>query len=511
MEPMRVLLVEDENTTQKLVEEMLENLGCEVETACTAEEGLDRFGRDVFDVVLSDVNLPGMDGIEMIRKIRNVDNTVMPVVMTVRQDQETAVRALECGAVCFLIKPFSREDLQVQIERALCERKHAMHTRLMVGDLIHTRGDLLQKLNDRDRRLSMTEAYLQRLLDAVPFGILSTDVDGQLMTLNQSAEHMYGYSSADVVGKPISVFFGKEQPAPASVDVQSGFKCESMHMRKNGQEFPVFLVWNAVLDEAGKTIAFLYVVEDRSEREKMEAQLLYAERLSMMGQMAPMIAHEFKTPLQIISGYVELAQHQFLADKPEQACKSLETVAPMVQKILKLVHQISDLGKPVQPRYESLDLRVELERLLETLRNLGAVKYCTVVKAFAENVPHILGDPSQIEQAFRNLIVNAAQAMAGSTKPVLILGISPSTDKKRVVVSIKDNGMGISREHLNRIFDPFFTTKPEGQGTGLGLAIVKMVMNHHRGDIRVESMAGRGARFILSFPAQIEHSVVCEA
>ena len=130
------------------------------------------------------------------------------------------------------------------------------------------------------------------------------------------------------------------------------------------------------------------------------------------------------------------------------------------------------------------------------------LKYCEIVQDIRGSLPNIMGDPTQIEQVFRNLMVNAAHAMEESpSTSVLTLGLSASPDRKGLECRISDTGLGIPPEDLDQIFQPFFTTKPEGKGTGLGLSIVKTILDRHGGTIRVESQEGEGTCFILTFPA----------
>jgi len=273
------------------------------------------------------------------------------------------------------------------------------------------------------------------------------------------------------------------------------------HQRKDGNTFSALMWQRDIVDSQERHVARLYVVEDLSERECLEEQLLYAERLSVLGQMAPRIAHEFKTPLQLITGYAELALEYLGKGDIEQGRLSIDAIIPSAEILVELVQQISNLGKPKESKLEEIDLAEEIDRILHPMQDLGVVKYCEIIKNYPPLLPRIKGDPIQIEQVFRNLIVNAVQAMEESSAKRLILNLKPSSDGRQVQCAIGDTGEGIDRENLEKIFLPFFTTKPQGKGTGLGMPIVKSILDRHRGSIRVESEVGRGTWFYLSFPA----------
>ncbi|MEW6753828.1 MAG: ATP-binding protein [Candidatus Latescibacterota bacterium] len=177
----------------------------------------------------------------------------------------------------------------------------------------------------------------------------------------------------------------------------------------------------------------------------------------------------------------------------------MERILPAVKKMLALIRQMSDLGKPEETRLEALDLREELRRTLEPLEHLGVMKHCRVEVRADEGVPLVHGDPAQMAHVFRNLVVNAAQAMEDSAARVLTVEIGRVGAGDGVQVVVADTGKGILAEHLERIFQPFFTTKPGG--TGLGLAIVRSILDRHGASVAVESQPAAGTRFVLRFPA----------
>ena len=396
MHPSKILVVECEGESREFMREALSRLGHSVQVAGSGEEGIERFKEDVFALVLTEVALPRIDGIEMVQHIRSSDPTVIPIIISSREDNGTVMRALEAGARSYLVKPFSDEDLRLRIEKALRERKRMVDTRLLLGDLIHTRSDLRQKVVER-------EHYLRHLIDAAPFGIVSTDRDGRGLTFNGVAERMYGCSSQEVVNQHVSRLFGKENAGiPRGKLEGRPPESKETHIRKNGRPFPVLVRRREIKNEGQRCIAHLYVLEDLTDREQMEKQLLYAERLSLLGQLAPRIAHEFKTPLQAISGSTELAMEFLEAGDVEQPKSWLEHIQPAIEQMMSLIHQLSNLGKPVESKLVQVDLHEELVRVLDSLKPLGIIKYCRIVEDFEALLPKVTGDPVQIEPVFSN-------------------------------------------------------------------------------------------------------------
>jgi len=490
-----VLLVDPHQTSRELAAETLTGLGHQAQVAGSGEEALVLFAEGLFDVVIAEVDLPGMDGTELIQHLRASDPTVSSIILTSRGDQETAVRVLEAGGRGFLVKPFTAEDLGQRITRALRERKRFVDTRLLLGDLLHMRTDLQKKVVERER-------YLRHLIDAAPFGIVSTDRQGQILTFSGRAERIYGYRQDEIVGSHLSRLFAPDTAASAGVVPENGRPvAKAHHLRKNGEGFPALVHRRDIRDHRGECIARLHVVEDLTEREQMEAQLLYAERLSLLGQLAPRIVHEFKTPLQVIIGQAELALLELDEGQTEAVRQYVDTILPSTRQLQDLVRRISNLGKPEESREQEVDLKAELEKTLDSLQHLGVVKYCRLTQDLDESLPAVYGDPVQLQQVFRNLIVNAAQAMEVSEIRDLELSLKVSAAGEAVEAGVRDTGGGIPEENMERIFQPFFTTKPEGKGTGLGLSIVKTILDRHGASLEVESEVGRGTHFRLFFPA----------
>jgi len=485
-----VLVVAEEANGHEDLSGVLGSLGCGVETVADDERAGVEYDRRPYDAVLVDAD--GIrDGLALCSKLIAADPTASTVIMTSRSDQQMAVRALNLGVRGFLRRPFTQEQLSEVLERVFDEHQSGVERQLLLGGLMRKRTELLRRVEEQGRDLATTENYLRHLLNAVPYAIISAGVDGSILTFNGLAEEWYRSHESEALGMPVATFFNPE--------AEDGER--TSHTRRNGESFPVRVQRRSIVDRRGEAIAHLYVIEDLSEAEKMEAQLLQADRLALLGRLAPRIAHEFKTPLQLINGYAELALTWLEGNDLSQAAACVQRIPPASEQMASLVQQMSKLGKPAEVTEDELDLCEELDRIVGTLRSLGVVKRCDLVTEWPDGVPAVKGDRSQVEQVFRNLIVNAAQAMEESVTRRLHIAVQALDDGNWVEARVRDTGPGIAPEHIDTVFQPFFTTKPEGKGTGLGLPIVKSVMDRHGGSIRVESEPGRGSDFVVGFPA----------
>ncbi len=186
-----------------------------------------------------------------------------------------------------------------------------------------------------------------------------------------------------------------------------------------------------------------------------------------------------------------------------QVDMALHHIKPAIDQILNIVRQMSNLGKPAENRNELVYLHLELEKLIDELQPLSLFNIHEVDCDFAADLPPLQGDPDQLEDLFRNLIINALQAMENQPERKLELSLALSDDGRRIEAVVGDTGTGIAPENIDKIYQPFFTTKTENKGTGLGMVVIKTIADHHRASVRVESQEGKGTRFRLSFPRAI--------
>jgi signal transduction histidine kinase/FixJ family two-component response regulator len=493
MLPANVLLVESESSMGAATARMLMDMGHGVRLFGSAEEGLEAFSKRTFDLVLANAHLPGLDGIEMLQRMRASEPTLATITVTSAGDHAAAVRAVKCGGRYLLEAPISAGELRDTLGEALRERQQSVEHQSLVGELFRVGSQLQETVVCQGRELSHTEGYLHNLLDAAPFSILSTDTEGKVLTYNRTAQRTYQYGEGEIVGRDASLLFGH---SPEICQQE-----RSNHLRKDGTAFTALVRRRDVLDSQDLAVAHLYVVEDLSERECLENQLLHAERLSALGQMAPCIAHEFRTPLQLITGYAELALDQLGDASVESGRDSVSSVLSAARELIELVAQLADLGKPRDSRFENVDLAEQIESVLRPMQNLGIVKHCEIVRAYSPQLGTIWGDRTQMDQLFRNLVHNAVQAMEGCSSKKLTLDLKTSSDGSHVECAIGDTGRGIDADSMEKIFLPFYTTKVPGKGTGLGMTIVKSILDRHEATVRVESEVGRGTWFYISFPA----------
>ncbi len=226
--------------------------------------------------------------------------------------------------------------------------------------------------------------------------------------------------------------------------------------------------------------------------------LARSERLAVAGQLAASLAHEIGTPLNSISGHVQLLSRRKAVD--EGTARRLQIIDKQIENIVRTVRQLLSWTRKFDLRVEPLDLRHVLGEAVALSSPTLELRKIQVQMNLAKDCPRIQGDAGYLQQVFLNLINNSMDAMPRGGQLRILLRAPDSTNAREVTVAVEDTGTGMSPETQAHIFDPMFTTKRMGTGAGLGLAICDQIIRQHSGRIEVESEIGRGTRFTIILP-----------
>jgi signal transduction histidine kinase len=238
----------------------------------------------------------------------------------------------------------------------------------------------------------------------------------------------------------------------------------------------------------------------RINEELFETQktLARSERLAVAGQLAAGLAHEIGTPLNSISGHVQLLARRMTAD--EATTRRLQIIEKQIDHIVRTVKQLLSSARKFELRIEPVDLRRVLEETVLLSSPALQLRKIQVQMDLRQDCPKIYGDAGYLQQVFLNLINNSVDAMPGGGQLRIALRAPVNGEARELAIEVADNGTGMSPETLAHIFDPMFTTKQIGTGAGLGLAICEQIVRQHAGRIRVQSEPGRGTRFTIELP-----------
>ena len=233
-----------------------------------------------------------------------------------------------------------------------------------------------------------------------------------------------------------------------------------------------------------------------------QRQLSQSEKLAAVGQVTATMAHQIGTPLNSISGYIQLIlQDGNLRSKDRDRLKIVES---QLDRLADSVKSLLSFTRQPKPQLKSLDVNDVLEELIHLSEPWFLARNVKLSANLSSNLPPVLGDSTHLQTVFLNLITNALDAMPQGGVLTIKTHRAPSPpsseDTEWLEISIADTGIGITEETKRRIFDPFFTTKKVGEGTGLGLAICAKIIKEHSGSIEVKSEVGKGSTFFISIP-----------
>lgn len=258
-----------------------------------------------------------------------------------------------------------------------------------------------------------------------------------------------------------------------------------------------FLIEERNLLKGIANIISFYVKKQRDDenRKLIQQQLLHADRLASIGQLAAGVAHELNEPLGNILGLAQLSLK--LTKLPDQAKNDLGKIEECVIYSREIIKKLMDFSRQSSVHKEKINLNEVIDNSITFLEARCIKNGIELVRQYTENIT-ITADPNQIKQVITNLTINATQAMKNGGKLI----ISTKKDSKNAILSIEDTGVGISGDNISKTFLPFFTTKDVGEGTGLGLSVVYGIIQNHNGDIKVSSEPGKGTIFQICLPLE---------
>lgn len=351
------------------------------------------------------------------------------------------------------------------------------------------------------------------LLDQAQDAILVRDLDQNILFWNKGAEHLYGWTSEEAVGKNAAELIYKERSAQFDAArqavVQSGeWKGEVHQTRRDGAEIIVESRWTLVRDESGTPRSILVINTDITEKKRMEGQFLRAQRMESIGTLAGGIAHDLNNVLSPILMAIDMLQ---LKANDETSKKWFDVLRANAERGGNMVRQVLSFARGVEGERVALQPKHLIKEIVKILRET-LPKSIEINFKLPEDLWIISADATQMHQVLMNLCVNARDAMPeGGSISIKAENVVVDENYARmhleakagrfVVISVADTGPGMSPEIQSRIFEPFFTTKEMSKGTGLGLSTALTIVKSHGGFINVYSELHKGSQFTLYIPA----------
>ena len=494
-----ILVVDDDPSMLSAAQRSLEALDVSVRTAASAEEALSLLAAAPAEVVLSDYAMTGMDGVELLRRVRQLAPHSQRVLVTGAEDLRAIEEANLEGAVDrYLRKPWEPAALRIVVRSALAQESldrenEELHklAALRQQDLQAMNASLEERVRTRTDQLARAKLEWERSFDAIsdPVAIVSRERVVRRANLAWAAAGKRDIRS--VPGQRChEALFGNAQACDGCpLDLMSSGSAQS-RIAVRGRSFRV-TAYPLGSEEAVCTY------RDTTAEEEAERQLVRSAKLTAAGQLAAGVAHEINNPLASI-----LAFSQIMRDEPGRSPEDLEALKLVTSAALRGKMIVEALLRFVRKTPESqrapVDLNLVVDEAAALMRPQIKGLQVTLDVEHPREQTWIDGNANQLAQVCINLLQNAVHAVGLKGRIVIACGVSVSGE--HVFLSVEDDGPGIAPDVRAHLFEPFFTTKAEGVGTGLGLSIVHRIVEEHGGGIQIDSEPGSGATFTILLP-----------
>jgi len=388
---------------------------------------------------------------------------------------------------------------------------------------------LYQRQQEVAEELRISEQRYRELFESAHDAIWVHDLDGNITTANRAAEELGGYPIKELIGMNARVFLREE-----SLNLSGRIKrtlllgetveqpYEQRLIRRDGTEAILQLTTNLIRED-GKPTGFLHIARDVTREKEMQdklsaayrelseshqrlkesqEQLIQAEKLTSLGQLAASIAHEVNNPLSGILVYTQLLIKKIASDNipKETALEYLSKMEFELIRSTKLIRNLLDFARQSSPAFRQVNLNDVVNRAFDLAAHSAELQHVQVIKELDPSLPNLMADFDQLQQVCTNLILNAIQAMTEGGR----LTLRTSVDNDQLKIEVQDTGSGISPENMSKLFTPFFTTKREVKGVGLGLAVAYGIVQRHKGKIEAQSKEGEGTTFTIYLPLHLE-------
>jgi two-component system phosphate regulon sensor histidine kinase PhoR len=486
----RILVVDDELGMREGCRKILSSEGYEAVTAGDGKAGLEQLAeRGPFEVLLVDLQMPRMSGLELIQEARARDPDIVPINITAHATLDTAVEGTRQGAYSYIPKPFTPDELLLAIKNGLEKRALSIEARRLREE---REKRLLEVASERSRSTT--------IISAMTDGILVINMEKLVVLRNHAAARIL----PDCAHRPIPFPLSDIQSADVReivgvvIDSPGGFMILSRQIPLDGATYMVNV--SPIIEPGGETSGAVAVFSDVTALAKLD---------TAKSMFVSLVAHEVKSPLAAVEGWLGLVQSGMLRSDPAEERRVLDRAQLRVKTLRSMVNELISLTAIQTGNFSLKRAPVEVAevaaQVIQTLKENAEGRHLEV-QVVQEGSPgaRVLADREALSMILSNLVENAIKySRDGGTVRVRL-----ERQGIYLAVAVKDNGIGIAPEDASRVFEEFYRARNEQTagipGTGLGLSLVKRLAELHEGTVSLASEPGVGSEFTVKLPLAVD-------
>jgi len=488
---MHVLVVDDEQDIREGSQRILTRMGFQVSLASRGDEALEKLNQVPAAIMLLDLKMPGLDGMEVLAKTREVHPDILVIVITGYATVETAIEAMKQGAYDFIPKPFEPDQLRIIVNRASEKVRLKAAAKKLTEEQQRTLFDLVTE-----------KSRIRTVIESLPNGLVVTNNTGQVVLMNPAFRQLMDLNADCELGQHIEAYINDPGLCELILDISKGkhIDFEDIPSYEFALENETYLMAEAqpVIGERSECLGSVVNLVDITAMKVLDR---------LKSEFVAKVSHELRSPLSTIHEQLAVVLNDMVEVAPKDDQKILARAKEKTHGLISLIGDLLDLSRIEEGEICTEPKPVLIHELLENIITFlndkaKANKQKLLLECAENDLPAIQADPLALESIFGNLITNAINyTPQGGTIRVRV-DIAGVNLRVRVI----DTGFGIEEKHLDKIFTRFYRVKNDKTrfitGTGLGLPIVKELITSLNGFIDVESAPGKGSVFTVLLPTQ---------
>ncbi|MBF0258038.1 MAG: response regulator [Desulfamplus sp.] len=493
IDPRKILVIDDEPSLREGARRILSRMDFEVFLAPRGEDGLSIIEQEPVAIVLLDMKMPGMDGMEVLKRVMALERGILVIVITGYATVETAIEAMQRGAYNFIPKPYQPDQLRIAVSRAREKLELAIETKRLQEERKRTLEDLH---TEQSRTLT--------IIESLPNGVIVTNSDGKVVLINPAC---YRYLEIAPQKEPgditLDEIFNNQELCSLILDISKGRYIDyadipAHEIELNNKKF--FMVrCRPVLGEKKECLGAVVNVVDISTMKALD---------QVKSEFVAKVSHELRSPLSTIHeqlNMVMMANAGENKDGNEEEKYMLSRAKEKTRALISTIGDLLDLSRIEAGMSAKEPKPVQIDELLKNIGDFLNARAISKNQTLTVTTPQppfpaIIADPMAIESVFGNIISNAINYTQEGGQ----IDVSCDLAGNNIRVKVKDNGFGIDAKYMDKIFERFYRVKNEKTrfitGTGLGLPIVKGIVDSMNGYINVESELNKGTTFTVLLP-----------